>query len=68
MVRDLKLADEIPLLRPAGVNRRFSFDPITDAPATVTLKSGVRVTAKPTTQTVRNGKLIQNSELEVSGQ
>jgi hypothetical protein len=68
MIRDLNLADEIPLLRPAGVNQQFSFDPATDTSPAIALKSGARIYARPTTQTVRNGRLIRNSNLEVSGQ
>jgi hypothetical protein len=66
MIRDLNLADEIPLLRPAGVNQQFSYDPAADTPPAIALKSGARISARPTTQTVRNGRLIQNSNLEVS--
>jgi hypothetical protein len=66
MICDLGLTDEIPTLRPAGVNRQLSFNPATDAPVTVVLNSGERVSTNPTGQAVSNGWLIKNSNLEVS--
>jgi hypothetical protein len=58
MIRDLNLTGEIPLLRPAGVDRQFSFNPSTEAPVAVTLQSGETVAAKVTAQIIRNGRLI----------
>jgi hypothetical protein len=58
MIRDLNLTGEIPLLRPAEVDRQFSFNPSTDGTITVTLQSGEAVAAKVTAQIIRNGRLI----------
>ena len=59
MVRDLKLADEIPLLRTNAPDRQFSYDPSVDGPMKVVLPSGEIVCARPSRQTVQRGRLVK---------
>jgi hypothetical protein len=59
MVRDLKLADEIPRLRPNAPDRQFSYDPTVDGPVGVVLASGETVNARPSAQTVSRGRLMK---------
>ena len=41
MVLDLGLAHEIPPLRPKGVDRTFSYDPLVDGPVTIVVSGGL---------------------------
>ena len=59
MVRDLKLTDEIPLLRTSAPDRQFSYDPSVDGPMDVVLRSGETVYARPSRQTVQRGRLLK---------
>lgn len=59
MIRDLKLADEIPLLRPQGVDQELNYDPQTDGVLTFTHTSGKQITARMSKSIVRFGKLIK---------
>lgn len=56
MVRDLGLAQELPLLRPHGVNRHFDYDPVSEGPMQV-LVAGKIVQAGPGHQRIIKGKL-----------
>jgi len=58
MVRDLKLTDEIPLLRPQWQDRKFNFDPTKDGEISVTLPSQEKVLAVPGNEIVRNGEVV----------
>ncbi len=60
MVRDLKLADEIPLLRTNTPDCQFSYDPPVDGPMNVVLPSGETVCARPSRQTVQRGRLVKH--------
>src|SRR6266496_434725 len=59
MVRDLKLTDEIPLLRTTAPDRQFSYDPPVDGPMHVVLPAGETVYARPSRQTVQRGRLVR---------
>ena len=41
MVLDLGLAHEIPPLRPKGIDRTFSYDPLVDGPVTIVVSGGL---------------------------
>lgn len=59
MIIDLGLQNEIPLLRPTGVNRTFCYDPTRDGPVT-TLVPGLGSIAAPTSHLqVLKGKIIR---------
>jgi hypothetical protein len=58
MVADLGLAKEIPLLRPEGVNRKFSYDPSVDGLVSANLPNGQQVTAPAGKSKVVQGKLV----------
>lgn len=58
MIIDLGLATEIPLLRPGGSNRGFSYYPAMDGPVTVTV-AGEGVIQAPTSHfQVQHGRLV----------
>jgi hypothetical protein len=57
MVRDLNLENEIPLLRPNGQDRAFSYAPSTDGPFE-TVFNGSKVSARTTSAVVSGGRLI----------
>lgn len=57
MVCDLRLTNEIPLLRPQGVNRKFNFDPTGEVGVYVTLPNGDRVPARNSDFIIRGGSL-----------
>lgn len=58
MVRDLGLGSEIPLLRPAGIDREFSYDPAVDGPIIVNLPHGQKAQAPIGNSKVFRGKLV----------
>lgn len=61
MIVDLELADEIPLLRPRGSNRDFSYDPAQEGLVTVTLVSGEKVSARASDRKVANGRIERSA-------
>ena len=62
MIVDLELAGEIPLLRPAGVNRDFSYDPAKEGPIAITLQNGTIFSAPVSDQRVVAGRIERRSE------
>jgi hypothetical protein len=58
MVRDLGLTNEIPLLRPEGINREFSYDPAANGPFTAKLADGTTAVAAESNQRIVRGKLV----------
>ena len=61
MVRDLGLSAEIPLLRPAGIDRKFSYDPALDGPIIVNLPDGRKEQAPVGNSKVVRGKLVSSN-------
>jgi hypothetical protein len=59
MVKDLKLAGEIPLLRTSAPNCEFSYDPAVDQPIGIVLQSGETVNARLSKQRVQRGRLVK---------
>ena len=59
MISDLSLGNEIPLLRPEGIDSHFSYDPTTEGPATVTIPGRGEIKAPARGLLVRNGKLVK---------
>jgi len=59
MVRDLKLTDEIPLLRPQGQARKFDFDPKQNGGVSVTLPSQETVSAEDGNEIIKGGQLVK---------
>lgn len=57
MIRDLKLEDEIPLLRPEGQNRRLNYSPVADGPFNATLPDGRVVSARTSGKIIADGKI-----------
>jgi hypothetical protein len=57
MVRDLKLDNEIPLLRPDAQERDLSYDPAKDGPFTA-IVDGKKVSAFESSAVVSHGKLL----------
>ena len=62
MIKDLELADEIPLLRPAGARRKFSYDPNTDGPIVAILADDRKIPAPVSDKKVVAGHLVGQSE------
>lgn len=60
MIMDLGLASEIPLLRPAGVNQAFSYNPVADGLVTVLVPGEGLKKASFSNLKVINGKLISS--------
>jgi len=58
MICDLRLENEIPLLRPTTLNRDFSYDPSVDGPFEAFV-NGTKVTARKTSAIIVHGKIIQ---------
>jgi len=58
MICDLGLANEIPLLRPSGFNRTFSYAPMTDGPVVITVPGKGHVQAPFGSHKVVRGKLV----------
>lgn len=61
MICDLRLFDEIPLLRPAGIDRKVNYDSIDHGAVRVRLRSGQEVTAPLSDQYVQEGRLRRRS-------
>jgi hypothetical protein len=57
MIVDLGLAGEIPLLRPAGIHRAFSYDPAIDGPVTTSVPGQGLIQAPTSNLKVVDGKL-----------
>ncbi len=58
MIRDLRLQDEIPLLRPNSANRDFSYNPVTDGPFSANVK-GTPLAARASAAAVVRGEIVQ---------
>jgi hypothetical protein len=58
MIRDLRLENEMPLLRPDGQNRDFSYAPSTDGPFTAD-EGGTKVFARESAGAIFRGKIFQ---------
>ena len=60
MVLDLGLAHEISLLRPSGVDRTFSYEPLVDGPVTVGVPGsvGIEVQAPAGEERIVRGRLV----------
>ena len=58
MIQDLGLAGEIPLLRPDGVTREFSYDPEKDGEVTVEVPGSSTVTARKSPERIERGKVV----------
>jgi hypothetical protein len=56
---DLNLAGEIPLLRPEGMDRVFSYDPVREELPAINLADGRRITARATDYVVVQGRLVR---------
>jgi len=58
MIRDLRLQDEIPLLRPEPLNRGFSYDPAVDGLFSVQL-NGATISARESTAVIVRGTMLR---------
>jgi len=58
MICDLRLQDEIPLLRPARLNHDFSYDPALDGPFSANV-NGTTIVARHSTKVVSRGKILK---------
>src|SRR2546421_1585484 len=58
MVMDLGLGDEIPLLRPRGVDKKFSYDPVLEEPVTIDVPGHSQIQAPPGSDCIVHGKLV----------
>jgi len=67
MICDLGLDGEIALLRPGGVDRRFSYDPEKSDPVTVTADGGQKVKTGASCFAVRHGVLVSTSPAKAEG-
>lgn len=67
MVCDLALDREISLMRPGGVDRHFSYDPVTNEPVTATTAGGQIVKARASSFTVRQGVLVSTGPAKAEG-
>lgn len=59
MIRDLDLAPEIPLLRPNGTDRQFSYDPVVDGVVRLRLPGGTVIEAQAGDLAVVNGRIVE---------
>ena len=61
MVLDLELSQEISLLRPQGVARTFSYEPLVDGPVTVAVPggAGIEVQARAGEERIVRGRLVK---------
>lgn len=57
MIRDLKLENEIPLLRPNGQNHRFNYNPATDGPFEASV-NGKKISARQSAAIISRGELV----------
>jgi len=62
MIRDLELADEIPLLRPNGVDKVFSYDPASNGPARIRIWGGEEVIAESGSSAVETGRVVARTD------
>jgi hypothetical protein len=58
MIRDLRLQDEIPLLRRNSPNHDFSYNPITDGPFSATVNA-TTILARRSTAAIVHGKIVR---------
>ena len=58
MIRDLKLENEIPLLRPGSQDHAFNYYPQSDGSFTVTAHDGTQISARESSDIVSGGKLV----------
>jgi hypothetical protein len=65
MIVDLGLAGEIPLLRPQGVNRHFSYDPRVEAPVSVEVRGVAEVRAPIGEGRIVDGKIGSHAEVSL---
>lgn len=61
MIKDLELAGEIPLLRPNGVDRNFSYNPAADGPVAIILPTGQKISAPVGGYKVVEGRLQESA-------
>jgi hypothetical protein len=59
MVRDLKLENEIPLLRPNGQNHEFNYVPSVDGPFQATDSAGPKIEARESSQIIIKGEVCR---------
>jgi hypothetical protein len=64
LVRDLQLADELPLLRPHGCNRQITYDPMIEGPVRIQMRTGAEIQAPIGVNVLRNGRVQARSTLE----
>jgi hypothetical protein len=57
MVRDLKLENEIPLLRPRGQDRQLNYDPAADGPFAAIDPAGMKIFARESSRIISAGRL-----------
>jgi hypothetical protein len=57
-IRDLGLEGEINLLRPEGVNRNFSYDPVLDGQVSIWTRTGKQLAAPSAGLVVANGRIV----------
>ncbi|HEX4263338.1 MAG TPA: hypothetical protein VH597_03280 [Verrucomicrobiae bacterium] len=57
MICDLKLQNEIPLIRPNRPNHKFNYTPSADGPFVVTDSTGAKVFARESSQVISQGKI-----------
>src|SRR6185437_10202087 len=61
MIRDLKLENEVPLLRPDLKSRGLTYSPSVDGPFTANFPDGKVVSARESLRTIDHGKLVDGS-------
>ncbi len=67
MVIDLGLTNEIQLARPGGVNRNFSYDPVTDGPVVIEVAGGGKIEAPVGKHRIVEGKLVASPRVNEAG-
>jgi len=58
MILDLRLQDEIPLLRPALLNHDFSYNPAMDGPFSANV-NGTTIVARNSAKVISRGKILK---------
>jgi len=61
MIRDLELTGEVPLLRPGGIIKSFSYDPVAEGAVTIVLSTGEKISAPVTGAKVVEGRLVKSA-------
>ncbi|HXS67577.1 MAG TPA: hypothetical protein VN761_01965 [Candidatus Polarisedimenticolia bacterium] len=61
MIRDLKLENEVPLLRPDLKSRDLTYYPPVDGPFTANVSGGASVSARESSRAIDRGKLVDKS-------